>query len=151
MGNAFMTPGIIRTLYPDAAARMSWPIRHVQLCLAIFAIFVQLTSPIAHTWHVGSEHSHRSAALDLPWQLVSSPINARAAFVAATQPRGTQHDPITCRVCQLFFHVQHALEPQPWMMAVAAITLGLSAWVRFIPCLLPHACPASRAPPRLVS
>jgi hypothetical protein len=148
-----MTQGVGRHFSPDAVGLRSLRSRilTIQLLLATCAILVQLTLPVACTWHIHNDHSNRLSAISLLPPVAGFRTDEHASFETPAQPHHTHDDPVICGICQSLFQVQYAFYRQLWVMAATAMQRGLTFWIPRTSCALLHDLPTPRAPPLFIS
>jgi len=148
-----MTRGISRHFNPATVGLRALHSRilTIQLLLATCAVLVQLTLPIAYTWHIHNDHSNRLSAIHLLPPMAGFRTDEHASFETPAPPHNTHYDPVICGVCQSLFQVQYALCPQLWVTAAIAMQRGLIFWIPHTLYALLHDLPIPRAPPLFIS
>jgi hypothetical protein len=150
-----MTRGVGRHINPDTVGLRSLRSRilTIQLLLATCAILVQLTLPVACTWHIHNDHSNQLSAISLlpPVAGFRTDTDEHASFETPAQPHNTHYDSVICGVCQSLFQVQYAIYAQLWVTAATAMQRGLIYSIPRTSYALLHDLPTPRAPPLFIS
>jgi hypothetical protein len=115
----------------------------------LLALVVQLTLPVAQTWHIATELADGSAEDHvLPWFL-GSVSDSRARIETDASPQHAPNAPTWCPLCQSFLRIRDFVVTQPVGVAASAV----SSWL--VPLSTMHAdhlalhVSAPRAPPFL--